>query len=190
MSSDASLSPEAVAGLLAEPDRLGAFAALVLGARTAAEVATASGLEPRAVGRALQRLADGGLIEQTGQGYRPVPDVFKDIARTAAPPVKATDHGYADQRIEAVLRSFVRDGKLVGMPAQAGRRQLLLEHIVQSFEPGRTYPETDVNAVLRAWTEGGPSDHVTLRRYLVDAGLLTRDGGDYWRSGGWVDVLD
>jgi hypothetical protein len=42
--------------------------------------------------------------------------------------------------------------------------------------------------VLRAWTDGGLVDHVTLRRYLVDESLLDRDGGEYWRSGGWLDA--
>jgi hypothetical protein len=31
-------------------------------------------------------------------------------------------------------------------------------------------------------------DVAALRRYLVDGGLLTRAGGVYWRSGGYVDV--
>jgi hypothetical protein len=177
-------------GLLAEPERLRVFAALVLGARTAAEVARAAELDQRAVGRALRRLEGGGLVERAGDEYEPVPGVFKQIARTAAPPPKTEDHGYADQRVEAVVRKFVRDGRLVGLPAQAGRRLMVLEHVVQSFEPGRTYTEAEVNAVLRAWTEDGAADHVTLRRYLVDAGLLSREGSAYWRSGGWVDVLD
>jgi len=184
------VTPESVIGLLAEPDRLRTFAALVLGARTAAEAAQRAGLDPRAAGNALRRLEAGGLVELSGEEYTPVLEVFKDIARTAAPPAKVEDHGYADQRVESVVRTFVRDGRLVAMPAQAGRRQAVLEHVVQSFEPGRTYPEAEVNAILRAWTEGGESDHVTLRRYLVDAGLLSRDGNGYWRSGGWVDVLE
>jgi hypothetical protein len=60
--------------------------------------------------------------------------------------------------------------------------------VVQSFEPGRRFVEREVDAVLRAWTAGGGVDHVTVRRYLVDHGLLAREGGDYWRIGGWVDV--
>src|ERR687894_171768 len=31
-------------------------------------------------------------------------------------------------------------------------------------------------------------DTAALRRHLVDEGLLTREAGLYWRSGGWVDV--
>ncbi|MFJ6955738.1 DUF2087 domain-containing protein [Micromonospora aurantiaca (nom. illeg.)] len=36
---------------------------------------------------------------------------------------------------------------------------------------------------LRRWCEGGDADHVTLRRYLIDDMLLTREQGVYWRTG-------
>jgi hypothetical protein len=94
-----------------------------------------------------------------------------------------------DPRVAAVLRAFFSDGRLVRLPARRGRRRVVLEHVVRSFEPGRRFPEREVDAVLRAWCAGGEVDYVTLRRYLVDEGLLSRDHGVYWRSGGWVDVL-
>jgi hypothetical protein len=185
-----SLSPETVIGLLAEPERLRVFAALVLGARSAAEASRAADLDQRAVGMALQRLEAGGLVERVDQQYRPVLEAFKQIARTSAPTPTTEEHGYADQRVEAAVRTFIKDGRLTALPTQASRRQMIFEHIVRSFEPGRIYAEAEVNVILRAWTEGGATDHVTLRRYLVDAGLLSRQGSDYWRTGGWVDVLD
>jgi hypothetical protein len=43
-----------------------------------------------------------------------------------------------------------------------------------------------VNAILRSWHE----DVAALRRYLVEEGLLSREKGEYWRSGGWVDVIE
>lgn len=89
----------------------------------------------------------------------------------------------------ATLRAFVHDGRLVRLPARRGRRRIVLEYVVQSFEPGRRLPEKEVDVVLRAWCAGGATDHVSLRRHLVDEGLLTRADGVYWRSGGWVDVL-
>jgi hypothetical protein len=39
--------------------------------------------------------------------------------------------------------------------------------------------------MLRAWYD----DHAALRRYLVDENLLSREGGVYWRTGGYVDVV-
>lgn len=87
---------------------------------------------------------------------------------------------------ERVVATFMRDGVLVTMPSKTSKRRLLLEHVADRFEPGVRYPEAAVDEILRSVTEGGASDHVTLRRYLVDACLLTREAGEYWRSGGWV----
>jgi hypothetical protein len=89
----------------------------------------------------------------------------------------------ADQ--EKVLRTFLRDGRLVSIPAKAGKRRVLLEHIARAFEPGVKLPEREVDAVLRAFYE---TDWVALRRYLIDEGLMSREGGLYWRTGGPVDV--
>ncbi len=49
-----------------------------------------------------------------------------------------------------------------------------------AFAPGETYSERDVNERLRAWLAGAgamlSTDHVELRRWLVDNGVLVRDG--------------
>jgi hypothetical protein len=85
---------------------------------------------------------------------------------------------------ERVLNAYLRDGELTVMPRSGARRRIVLEHIVQRFEPGLRYSEIEVNRMLRpVW-----SDVAALRRYLVDAGLLDRAQGEYWRSGGPVDV--
>ena len=169
-----------IVGLLAEPERLRVLSALVLGARTPGAVVTATGLGAREVGRALQKLQTGGLVD----GALAVRvEAIKDAAIGAAPP-GGTDPDVVDE----VVGRFVRGSRLVAMPAQDGKRRQVLEHVVQSFEPGRRFPEREVDAVLRAWTEGGVVDHVAVRRYLVDHGLLAREGGLYWRIGGWVDV--
>ncbi|MDT7650001.1 MAG: hypothetical protein QOI36_1407 [Pseudonocardiales bacterium] len=181
------MTPAEIVGLLAEPDRLRVVAALLLGARTPADVGASTGLAPREVGRALQKLQAGGLVDD---GLEVRAELFKEAARSAAPVVPAEDLGYADPGVEQVVARFVRDGRLLSFPAQGAKRRLVLEHVAQSFEPGRRYPEREVDAALRAWTEGGAADHATLRRYLVDHQLLARESGEYWRAGGWVDVLD
>lgn len=166
----------AIVGLLAEPDRLRVAAALVLGAQTPAQVAAATSLPPRAVAAALRKLQGGGLVDEQ---LRLRIGLFKEAARASAP---------AEPTPGDVVARFVRDGRLLGFPAQHTARRQVLEAVVQSFEPGRHYPERQVDEVLQAWTDGGPADHVTLRRYLVDHDLLARDGGKYWRSGGPVEV--
>jgi hypothetical protein len=86
--------------------------------------------------------------------------------------------------IDRVLRTYLRDGRLTSMPRAGRKRQIVLDHIVQRFEPGRRYREDEVNDALRtAW-----ADVAALRRYLIDAALLDRADGVYWRIGGAVEV--
>jgi hypothetical protein len=176
------MRPDALCGLLAERDRLTVFAAVVLGARTPGEVGRRTGLPGRDVVVALRRLEQGGLIADAG-GLVANVSAFKEAVReyggAAVEEPLDTDPGRA-----AVLRAFIRDGRLVRLPAARGKRLVLLEHIVASFEPGVRYPEREVDATLRAWHD----DYASLRRYLIDEGLMTREAGVYWRIGGYVEV--
>lgn len=85
-----------------------------------------------------------------------------------------------------LLATFVRDGRLVRLPQKFEKRRLVCEFVADHFEPGERYPEARVDEILSSLTEGGECDHVTLRRYLIDYGLLAREDGVYWRAGGWV----
>jgi hypothetical protein len=87
---------------------------------------------------------------------------------------------------DVVLSRFLAEGRIAQMPAKRSRRLVVLDHVARSFEPGRRYAERDVNVVLRAFF----ADYAALRRYLVDEGFLARDGGEYWRTGGTVDLGD
>lgn len=77
-----------------------------------------------------------------------------------------------------VLNTFVRDGRLVRMPARHSKKLVILRWLVERFEPATMYPERQVNEMLQ---QVDP-DYAALRRYLVDAGLMQRDQGVYWRT--------
>ena len=80
---------------------------------------------------------------------------------------------------EKVLRAFVRDGRLISIPAKPKKRDLLLPWILeQCFVEDRDYEEKEVNQRLALLHR----DVAALRRYLVDARLLTRSGGIYRRT--------
>lgn len=175
---------EAVCGLLAEDDRLRVFAAVVLGARSPAEVATGSGLPPRDVLRALTRLEQGGLISTVDGHLVARGGEIKEAARESRPAPGVEDPLDPDRQKAQVLRTFIREGRLVQIPMPRGKRRIVLEHLAAAFEPGVKYPEKEVNATLRAWHD----DYAALRRYLVDEGLMAREDGLYWRTGGPVDV--
>ncbi|MGN9806805.1 DUF2087 domain-containing protein [Micromonospora sp. L32] len=171
------MTAQTLAGALADPVRRQVFAAIVLGAADATAVADRTGLPTRQVVTALRRLVEAGVIADAGDDLRVDADRFREAARTPAP-----DAG-PEESTDRVLRTFLRDGVVVRLPAQRGRRRVLLAHVVAAFEPGVRYPERAVDAILRRWCDGGGSDHVTLRRHLVDEQLLAREQGIYWRIG-------
>jgi hypothetical protein len=184
-------SPRELLALLAEPDRLRAVAAVALGATTLAEVTERAGLEPRAAARALSRLVAGGLLDGEGGGsYR----VRTEALRQAAipPPGQATQDD--EEPGDAVLRRFIHRGRLLAMPAARGKRLVVLNHLAGLFDPGRRYPEPEVNELLGRYHP----DYAMLRRYLVDDGFLDREDEPapsgsrsvkvYWRTGGTVDL--
>jgi hypothetical protein len=173
-----------IVGLLADPARLKVVAALALGAGTIEEVSAATGLPLKDVALAARRLARAGLVQRDGHALVLHTDRFRAAARAAAEAAPAPVPLSDDPAEDAVLSAFVRDGRLVAVPAQQSKRRVVLEHLVRVFEPGIRYPEREVNALLAVWH----ADVAALRRYLVDEGLLSREAGVYWRSGGWVDV--
>ncbi|GAA4255241.1 DUF2087 domain-containing protein [Dactylosporangium darangshiense] len=176
------MTPTALCGLLAESDRLQVFAAVVLGARTPSEVESTTGLSARLVEPAIRRLQQGGLLRISDGELAAADEAFKDAVRQNAAPAAPQPTLDPDRQRDLILRTFISDGRLTQIPVAQAKRTVVLEHVVSSFEPGIRYPEREVNAILRAWHD----DHAALRRYLVDAGLLSRDNNVYWRSGGPV----
>src|SRR5206468_2156048 len=80
---------------------------------------------------------------------------------------------------EKVVRAFLRDGRLVSIPAKRSKRDLLLGVILDlSFFEDRDYEEKEVNMRLALLHP----DVAALRRYLVDARLMTREAGIYRRA--------
>ncbi|MFI8532832.1 DUF2087 domain-containing protein [Streptomyces aquilus] len=180
--------------LFTDENRVRVFAAVALGAGTPAEIARAAGVPAKETALALLKLREQGAVrvvkatdgDEAGGDSRLVVayDLFRQSARADREEATqaAGNPGSGDESTDQLLRTFVRDGRLVRLPAQWTRKKRVLQHIAeQTFEPGVEYPERTVNEKLRAWCEDGDTDHVTLRRYLVDLQHLRRSEGIYRR---------
>ena len=92
------------------------------------------------------------------------------------------------ETIEQALKRLLANGPLTGMPTRPEDEHLILLLAARRFEPRREYREAEVNALLREWLSSFVApfgiDHVTLRRRLVDTGLVLRDaaGSTYWTT--------
>lgn len=73
------------------------------------------------------------------------------------------------------------DGRVTRWPRQAIAREKVLQYLAEKFEPGRQYPEKEVNDILKRFHTFG--DWALLRRELFEAGKLGRDPklAQYWR---------
>jgi hypothetical protein len=78
-----------------------------------------------------------------------------------------------------VIRAFIRDGRLTTIPSRERRRQVIYRFLRdQVFTEDRAYPEREVNQLLALFH----ADVATIRRGMVDAGLVTRRDGEYRRG--------
>jgi hypothetical protein len=171
--------------LLADGDRLRVFAAVVLGHESTAEIREATGLGARAVGSALSKLVEGGLLSSDKLGYRVQEHEIRLAARSstdADADADVDEHGDEPAARAKVLRAFIKEGRLLSIPTSHAKRQIILDVLAQDFEPGVRYSEKQVNLVIGKRF----ADTAALRRYFVDDGFLDREGGSgrYWRAGG------
>lgn len=147
------------------------------------ELATILNLQPATISHHLGKLAAVGLLDaqraQYYQTYSLIQDLFE---RTLGEMVQMTQPGLTDiveedAYREKVLRTFFQHGRLKQIPRQLKKWQVVLSHIAEEFEPGRDYPEMEVNHMLLEFNE----DVASLRRGLVSNGFMTREKGIYRR---------
>ena len=84
-----------------------------------------------------------------------------------------------DER-QKVLSNYFKeglDGAIETIPSKEKRKIIILQHIITRFEAEKSYTEAQVNAILK----GVHEDYVSLRRYLIEYGFMTRsdDGSHY-----------
>ena len=75
-----------------------------------------------------------------------------------------------------VVSHFFKYGKLIQLPTQRKKREIVLGEIAKQFEAGRTYDEKEVNEIIHRFHE----DHCTVRREMIACGLMAREMETYW----------
>jgi hypothetical protein len=180
-------TPDEILRALANPERLRVVGALASSDASPSELAEALGLPPGRVRKHLNRLTATGVVRlnEDRRTYRLDPETLRWAAEQVGPPRETgLALGAANEDEEIVLRAFFRDGRLTEIPAKESKRRIVLERLALEFEPGVRYDEKTVNAIVGRFF----NDYAAIRRYLVDEGFLDRERGEYWRSGGRVDV--
>ncbi len=133
------------------------------------------GLTPGTVCFHLKKLEEAGLVSKMrSQFYILYSLNHATLTKPIESFLKISTPDREEQYRKKVISSFFDSGKLKSIPVQAKKREIILSHIMQSFD-GNTYTEKQVNDLILAFYE----DYCTLRRHLVSDGFMTRDRETY-----------
>jgi hypothetical protein len=167
---------------MASADRLRIIGVLVRGHATQAEIAEQLHLPIRDVFNHLSFLAHVGVVSESDGFYDLDEKAIESFARGQFEGKRESFDPPQNQQEDArkVLKNYLNaDGTLKLIPASGTKLLIILNFIVDAFEFDANYAEKEVNTILRRFHV----DTATLRRYLVDNGLMAResDGSRYWR---------
>ncbi len=179
-------TPDEVLRVLADPERLAIAGAIGRAPMEANSLAERLDIPLARVHKHLAKLTTAGLarVQKDRRTYVLDAEILRQVAKEVGPSREpGLALGAATDDEETVLRQYFRGGVLREIPAKESKRRVVLERLAWEFEPGIRYPEKEINATLKRFHP----DYASLRRYLVDEGFLSREGGEYWRSGGWVE---
>jgi len=172
---------------LAEPTRLKIVGLLARQPLTVGQIAEMLDLRPSTISNHLSQLAHVGLVSARAESYYNVYSLDSNaleamakrlLARETLPGVAAgVDVDAYDRNV--IANFTFPDGRLKAFPAQRKKFEAILRYVLRVFEPGVHIGEKQVNQMLGRFHE----DTATLRRELVDYGMLKREGGggEYWR---------
>jgi DNA-binding HxlR family transcriptional regulator len=175
----------AIMKALADESRLAIVSSLLEHPQYVEEIAKRHALAPSTVSFHLKKLEQAGLISSRKEQYYVVVTANVPLLETTLKELVttcATGKMLQDERLDEyrrkVVTTFFPHGVLAKLPAQHKKRLLVLEQFAIRFETGRRYTEAEVTGLIRPLYD----DYCTVRRLLVDEGLLRRDDSSYWRE--------
>ena len=169
---------------LADPTRIRILGLLAERPMYGQELARVLDVKPPTVSHHIAPLVNAGLVyvrrennyhyyELDSDGIQHLAESTQHIARSlfASNPLPPK----SDERAR-VVATFIKDGRLVSIPAQYKKRRYVMEELARSFEWGRLYDEKEVNAILKTFHD----DVASLRREFIDQRIMLRENGRYW----------
>lgn len=144
------------------------------------------GLTSATISFHLKKLEDAGAVKAYKDQYYTMYSIRREVFMENMIDIisEKSDEATEQERREAqyrekVIETFFEYGRLKAIPAQRKKERICLEEMVKSFEPGRTYQESEVNDILLGFHE----DYCTIRRDMISEKLMEREGTTYRRIG-------
>ncbi len=171
--------------VIADETRLRILGAIAEHPHTGKELAARLSLTPPTISHHMRKLTAAGVVVAESDAQKQIYSLNSDLllASRRAPVGQVIERSRPDGETlnkddafrAKTIRDFFDGERLKTVPAQRKRRVIVLQHLVERFDPDLTYSEREVNDLLRS----AHDDVATLRRELVDYGFMQRDRGIY-----------
>lgn len=169
---------------LANESRLKILGILATRECSVEELAALLGLKEPTVSHHLTKLKELGLVRMQADGnthlYQLDGEQLQALNKNVFTPeqmASLVDDMAYDTWERKVLHNFFADGRLKEIPASRKKRIVILKWLVNQFDPGRKYPEAEVNEIIARYHP----DYATIRREFIGNKLMARKNGLYWR---------
>lgn len=184
--------------IMGNENRLRIVGMLAGGGCTVRELAERLHLKEPTVSEHLTMLRELGIVTYTQRGnfrvYAFDPEPLRLLSKEVlsqerlaawAPPAHADQPAslditapLADEAQQAILRRYLKAGRLTQIPNQRRNLLIILKWLSRLFAEGERYTEREVNEAIKRYHE----DYATLRRELIDFHFMDRANNIYWRT--------
>lgn len=164
--------------LLADETRLKILNILMKEDSYVEKIACEIDITPATVCYHLKRLANAGIVNCSRSQFYIIYSLNSDIFnKTLYELIKYDTVIDADEKYKReVINRFFKYGRLIQLPTQRKKREIVLKEISNSFEKGIKYDENEVNEIIHRFHE----DHCTIRREMIAFGIMAREREVYW----------
>ncbi len=171
-----------ILGVFADPKKVKLLGQLCDDPLPLHTLARAAGLTEAETMGLVRALKEAGLLDETfasdGFRWRYKPQAIFEALRQTKAASEPSDLPPGVSAFDAkVLSDFFVNGRLRSIPVQRKKREIVLRYLVEKFDTDRTYTEREVSFLLLNYHE----DYASLRREMVDTGLMERANGIYRR---------
>jgi biotin operon repressor len=178
---------------LADPTRLRMLGAMVDRARCGQDLAAEVGVSPATVSHHLRVLSEAGLLRETRQPpytfYQLDLEQLQAAVKTVSSPKRVRELATAapvDEETRDVLRAFFDGPRLLALPAQRRKKDIVLEEVLRRLPRRREYREPELNRFI----EAVHPDFCTIRREWIMGSYMEREAGVYRLAPRGRAVLD
>lgn len=167
--------------LLADETRLEILNILLKEDSYVEKIACELSLTPATICYHLKKMESAGVVNCSRSQFYMIYSIDRDIFDKPLYELIKKDDAVVDTEEKykkEVISHFFKYGRLIQLPTQRKKREIVLFEILKQFETDREYGEKEVNEIILRYHE----DFCTIRREMIAFGMMTRDHEIYKRA--------